>query len=109
MSYSAINGVGQAYCTCFCSPEYQTRAIGCTFTGRLILSRASAGSAAIFSYSCSRRSIHCSRDQGAIVRGDLRLFSSIDSTSLRVKFLMMCLFAQPKRKVAGLRSRVSER
>lgn len=27
-------------------------------------------------YSCSSRSIHCSRDHGATVRGDFRLFSS---------------------------------
>jgi hypothetical protein len=44
---SAISGVGQAYCTCFCCPEYQTRAIGCTFTGRFILRRVSAGSEAM--------------------------------------------------------------
>jgi hypothetical protein len=40
---SAISGPGQAYCTCFCSPAYQTRAMGCTFTGRFIFSFARCG------------------------------------------------------------------
>ncbi len=62
---------------CFCWPEYQTRAIGRTFTGRLILRRVSTGNdAMLWIFPAPQRSTTARATTEPRCAGAFRLFSS---------------------------------